>query len=74
METQITVRNVDTEIFREFKSDATRRGIVLGAALNLAMEKFMSSKKKNFMSLKPFSWGKGTEHLSKEVDEILYTP
>ena len=34
----------------------------------------LSEKKKkvSFLSLKPVSWGKGTEKTSKEIDKILY--
>jgi len=31
------------------------------------------SKKKNILSLKPKSWGKGTEKTSQEIDKILYS-
>ena len=29
-------------------------------------------KKDKFTGLKPINWGKGTEHVSEEVDKILY--
>jgi hypothetical protein len=72
--TQITVRDVDQEVFREFKADAARQGLTIGAALTVAMEKFRTQlgKKRKFTSLKPISWGKGTEHLSEEIDEVIY--
>ncbi len=71
---QITVREVDEQVFREFKSEATKQGLTIGSALTLAMEKFRTNlqKKKKFTSLKPISWGKGTERLSEQIDEILY--
>ncbi|MEK6899624.1 MAG: hypothetical protein AABX05_00725 [Nanoarchaeota archaeon] len=75
MGTQITVRDVDQEVFREFKAEAIKRGLTLGSALTLAMEKFraeLGSKKQKFTSLTPISWGKGTEHSSEEIDRILY--
>ena len=71
--TQITVRNVDSDAFREFKAEATRRGMKLGTALTLAMERFKLEKRKSKLTdWKSTNWGKGTEHLSEEVDEILY--
>lgn len=72
--TQITVRDVDKQVFREFKADATRQGLTVGTAITLAMEKYHKQlgKKRKFTSLKPISWGKGTEHLSEEVDKVLY--
>lgn len=72
--TQITVRDVDKDVFREFKADAMRQGLTIGGALNIAMEKFRTQlgNKRKFTSLKPVDWGKGTEHLSEEVDKVLY--
>jgi len=32
----------------------------------------LGKKKQKFTSLKPVSWGKGTEHVSEQVDQILY--
>ncbi len=74
MGTQITVREVDEEVFQEFKAEATRLGLTMGSALTMAMEKFRAElrrKKGTFLSLKPEAWGKGTERLSEDVDRIL---
>jgi hypothetical protein len=75
MATQITVRDVDERVFREFKAEAVKRGMTLGSALTLAMEKFKSSlagKRAKLTAYKPVAWGKGTERVSEEVDAILY--
>lgn len=75
MGTQITVRDVDSEVFREFKAEAIKHGLTMGSALTLAMEKFraeLGKKKQKFTSLKPVLWGKGTEQVSEQVDQILY--
>ncbi len=76
MGVQITIRDVDPSVFKEFKAEAIRKGLTLGTAVTLAMMKFRSELGKNrpkFTSLvKPVHWGKGTEHLSEEVDAILY--
>lgn len=72
---QITVRDVNTEVFREFKAEAVKRGLTLGSALTIAMERFgaeLGKKKHTFTTLKPISWGKGTKYTSEEVDTILY--
>lgn len=71
---QVTIKNVDENTFREFKAVAVRRGVKLGAALTLAMEKFkgeLLKKKDKFTNIKPINWGNGTEHLSEQVDKIL---
>lgn len=75
MKTQITVKEVDEETFREFKAVAIRNKITVGTALTLAMEKFKSSelaKKAKFTDLEPVDWGAGTEKVSEQADEILY--
>lgn len=72
---QITVRDVNPQVFQEFKAAAVDNGMRLGIALTLAMEKLRSEllrKKFKFTSLKPVDWGKGTERVSEEVDQILY--
>ncbi|MBI4015925.1 MAG: hypothetical protein HY362_04370 [Candidatus Aenigmarchaeota archaeon] len=74
MGTQITIRDVDTKTFREFKAASVSRGLKLGTAVTLAMEKFKSEieGKEKFAALKPIKWGKGTERVSEDVDKILY--
>ena len=72
---QLSVRDVDKKIFREFKAEATREGFKVGGALSLAMQLWLQKSRKPKMSLldfKPTNWGKGTERLSEEVDKILY--
>ncbi len=74
MKTQVTIRDVDSKVFREFRTEAVARGMKIGTALTLAMEKFQSGlrKKIKFTSLQPISWGIGTERTSEDVDKILY--
>jgi len=75
MPIQITIRDVDEKIFREFKAETIRKGMKLGAAINFAMEKFradLHEKKAKFTMLKPVDWGPGTERVSEEVDAIMY--
>ena len=72
---QLTIKNVEESTFREFKAAAVKKGIKLGTAITLAMEKFkdeLVGKKKNFTDLKPLKWGVGTEYVSEETDKILY--
>lgn len=75
--TIIGVRDVDEETFRKFKALAVQKRINLGEALTNAMRKTMQEennkpKKMKLPQVKPFSWGKGTEKTSEEVDKILY--
>lgn len=77
--TFISVRDVDTEAFRQFRAMSIRERLKIGEALTIAMKKLMEEKKKkdnmgvsSLLTLKPFDFGKGNEKLSKEVDKILY--
>ena len=75
MKTQVTIRDVDSEVFKMFKAEAIKKGLTLGSALTIAMLKFrkeLTGKKLKFSDLKPVDMGKGTEHVSEEVDSILY--
>ncbi len=71
---QLSVRDVDEKVFREFKAAAVRNKVKLGGALTLAMMKFRQEldRKRKFTDFKPTKWGKGSEHVSEQVDEILY--
>jgi hypothetical protein len=71
----ITIRDIDQEVFRDFKAFAIKRKMKLGAAMTLALLKFKSdfqTKKGRLTSFKPFHGGKGTEQSSELIDEILY--
>ena len=70
---QVTIRDIDPAVFREFKADAVKRGMKIGSALTLAMEKFradLGRKKARFSALQPTHWG--SEKISEEIDAILY--
>ncbi len=72
---QLTVKNVDEKVFREFKAEAVMEGFNVGKALNLAMSMWLwksAKPKRSLLELKPVSFGKGTEKLSEEMDKILY--
>ncbi len=73
--TQITVKEVDQKTFQELKAAAIKSKLTVGAALNIAIETWLSSLRKTkgkLSELKPTDWGPGTEHTSEEIDEILY--
>ncbi len=75
MKTQITVKEVDEESFKELKAEAVRRKMGVGIALTLAIESWLSSlkqKKGSLSELKSRNWGPGTEYLSEKVDEAIY--
>ena len=73
---QVSIKDVDEHIFREFKAESVREGLKIGKALTLAMrlmlEKMEKKPKMRFLDLKPKDWGRGTERISEEIDTILY--
>ena len=80
----ITVRSVNSDLWRELKVAAVKEGMTLGEAMNLALQKWLQerkdasrgSKRKSFWSLKPIRFegaDKGKlKKLSTLVDETLY--
>ncbi len=75
MAIQITVKDVDEATFSELKTAAIKQKITVGNALNIAMHTWLSEQRKPKLKLtewKTFNGGKGTEHLSEEIDDILY--
>lgn len=73
---QISVKNVEEDVFREFKAESVREGINVGKALSLAMKSWLGKKDRkprmSLLNLKPVHWGKGTERTSEEIDNIVY--
>ncbi len=73
---QVSIKNVEEDIFREFKAETVRERLKMGKALSLAMKLWLENKEKrpklNLLDFKPKRWGKGTERTSEEIDKILY--
>ena len=74
----ITIRDVDENVFRNFKAETVRDSTTLGNAVTMAMKLWLEhykkdkKTKKSILDLKSFDWGEGTENASMKVDEILY--
>jgi len=77
----ITIREVNSRLWRELKSESAKEGLTMGEALNLALETFLEEKKskkhnknaKSFLDLKPYAFkGEGQGSLSSDVDSVLY--
>jgi len=74
----VTVRDVDEEVLREFRTRAVKEGMKMGKALTQAMKRWLREKEKAtvdpkiLLRAKPFDWGPGTERTSKEIDEVVY--
>ena len=70
----ITIRNLNEEVYRELKAWAAIKGIKIGEAMNLAIRYWLNERelgKRNVVP-KPSDWGKGTEKLSEEINKYLY--
>lgn len=72
----VSVKDVDEQMFREFKAESVRDGLNIGKSLTQAMKLWLDRKEKkprmSILNLKPKDWGKGTERASEEIDKILY--
>ncbi len=74
---QLSVKDVKKEVFKEFKAESVRKGLKIGESLTFAMktwldEQEMKKQKLRFLDLKSKDWGKGTERISEEADDVLY--
>ncbi len=77
--TDVTFKNVDEEILREFKAEAVREGKTFGEALIEAFLVWLehkrislTKKRMKLSDLKPMDFGPGSEKGSVEVDKIVY--
>lgn len=73
----ITIRNIDDELYREFKAEAIRTGTTIGTAINSAIQMWLDQKKKrtlkySFLDYKAVDYGEGTENLSETYKQYLY--
>lgn len=74
----VSVRDVDAHVFREFKAEVVKEGLKTGTALTHALKCWLKSKrihkkkKGSLLDIKPWDWGEGNENASQEIDEVLY--
>ncbi|MFH0836951.1 MAG: hypothetical protein V1870_02375 [Candidatus Aenigmatarchaeota archaeon] len=72
----LSVRDVDENVFREFKAETVREKMALGEAVTLAMKVWLDriekKPKNSILNIKKVRWQKGSERTSEEVDDILY--
>lgn len=70
-----TIRNLDEKAYRRLKARAALEGKSVGEAMSEAICTYLAlprRKKRSLRDIRPEDFGPGTEHLSEEVDEILY--
>ena len=62
---QVSIKNVDEKIFRDFRAESVREKMPVGKVLTLAMKNWLERRQKKaklqFLDLKPTNWRKGTE-------------
>ena len=77
----ITIREINSRLWREVKSESVKEGLTMGQTVNIALEKFLKEHKskkqdkktKSFWDLKPYKFeGKDSGKLSVKVDEVVY--
>ena len=74
----ITIREIDEDLYRQVKARAALIETTIGRVVNLALEKWLEQEEKGkgrkslLELLKPVRFGKGTEHSSERVDELVY--
>jgi plasmid stability protein len=72
----ITVRDLNEEVFRRFKGKAAERGMKMGAAVTQAMRLFIAqeaqrnTRKAGTIRLSDLT--KGRDSTSEEIDSLLY--
>ena len=72
---QVTIKNVDENVFSELKAEAARKKLSVGVALSLAVGKWLSELKKPILPLTKWKTVKGsvkTRFLSEQLDSVLY--
>ncbi len=72
-----TIRGIDPEMLRKFKTKSVEKKMRIGEALTKAMAEWISKDKKSkdihiLLKIKKFDWGAGTEKLSEEIDRVLH--
>ena len=76
-----TIRNIDDGLYKSLKAQAASEGRAIGEVLNDAIREYLFTRKvrrrkgrvkPGFLDLEPVDFGPGNEHLSEEIDQILY--
>jgi len=72
-----TIGNLDETAYRELKARAALSGRTIGDLLNEAIRSYLSRpeslpKRASLADLIPEPYPRGSEHLSEEVDNVVY--
>ncbi|MAE13526.1 hypothetical protein CMO92_03095 [Candidatus Woesearchaeota archaeon] len=73
---QLSVKDVDASVFKEFKAESVRDGLKIGKGLTLAMEFWLRNKnqkkKASILDFEPSLWEKETAKVSEKLDDVVY--
>ena len=72
-----TIRNLDEEAYRSIKARAALEGKTIGQVVSEAMRAYvarpgLTANRGTLSDLVPEAYPDGTEHLSEEIDAIVY--
>jgi plasmid stability protein len=72
-----TIRNLDPQIYRSLKARAALTGRNVGDLVNEALRGYLGrstpvEKSGSLRQLEPVAFADGNEHLSEEIDAIVY--
>ena len=72
-----TIRNIDERAYRELKARAALEGRPIGETLSDAIRAYLRSapslqRDGSLADLIPERYARGTEHLSDEIDAVVY--
>ena len=72
-----TIRNLDPEAYRALKARAALSGRTIGDLMSEAIQTYLAgpdpfAKRASLRDLTPEDAGPGSEHLSDEIDAIVY--
>jgi len=72
-----TIRNIDEKMYRALKAKAALAGKTVGEMLNEAIRAYLTrpdahAKRGSLKDLKSEDYPEGNEHLSDEIDAIVY--
>ena len=77
----ITIRGINSRLWREAKSESVKEGLTMGQTVNIALEKFLKEHKskkqdkktKSFWDVNPYKFeGRDSGNLSIKIDEVVY--
>lgn len=69
--TQLSIKDVNEDLFREFKAESTREGLKIGQALNLAMQEWLKKKKRKSKTFMILNHPRGVKELKEQVKKLI---